>query len=164
MSPCKRLHILAALSIASALLASPLWADNCTFTMGYWKNNPNAWPVPNHMLGNVSYGPEELLAILGQPVEGNGLVALAHQLIAAKLNIAFGAESDAIDEVLYAADQMVGNRIVPPIGEGSLPPSSTSSLTAQLDAFNRGDVGPGHCDFVNAAESSSWGRVKMLYR
>ena len=39
-------------------------------------------------LGNVTYNQQELLSILSQPVRGNGLVLLAHQLIAAKLNIA----------------------------------------------------------------------------
>jgi hypothetical protein len=58
--------------------------DQCTFTQGYWENHPAAWPVDSLVLGDHEYTQAELLQILDQPVAGNGLIALAHQLIAAK--------------------------------------------------------------------------------
>jgi hypothetical protein len=42
--------------------------QNCTFTQGYWKTHPTAWPVLSLTLGTVSYTQAQLLAILGQPV------------------------------------------------------------------------------------------------
>ena len=63
----------------------------CTLGQGFWKNHPEAWPVGQVTLGTVSYSASQLLAIFTQPVAGNGLIQLAHQLIAAKLNIANGA-------------------------------------------------------------------------
>jgi hypothetical protein len=70
--------------------APPVWAQNgCAFfTQGYWKNHPDAWPLDTLTLGTVTYSKDQLLLILRRPVRGNGLVALAHQLIAAKLNVA----------------------------------------------------------------------------
>src|SRR3989344_377587 len=66
---------------------SPTPAQNCTLTQGYWKNHPDSWPVSSLILGTTVYTKAQLLTIFGQPVAGNGLVSLAHQLIAAKLNI-----------------------------------------------------------------------------
>src|SRR5688500_6235310 len=60
--------------------------SGCTYTQGWWKNHANQWDG-SVTLGNRSYSESELLQIWGQPVQGNGLVALAHQLAAAKLNI-----------------------------------------------------------------------------
>src|SRR4029453_6812058 len=69
--------------------------DQCTLTQGYWKTHNDtvclldpgsplcvAWPVASLMLGNVSYTQAELLAIFNTPAAGNGLLTLAHQLIA----------------------------------------------------------------------------------
>src|SRR5688572_26907655 len=64
--------------------------DDCVFTQGYWKNHAEAWPVSTLVLGTVSYSQAQLLEILRTPVRGNGLISLAHQLIAAKLNVANG--------------------------------------------------------------------------
>lgn len=125
----------------------------CTLTQGYWKthgpiptgNNSNMWPVTELALGNVTYTELQLQAILDKPAQGNGLIALAHQLIAAKLNVANGADSTSIAAAIASADAMVGNLVVPPVGGSSLPTSVTSSLTSALDGYNNGLTGPGHC-------------------
>jgi hypothetical protein len=126
----------------------------CTYTQGYWKthgpiptgNNSNEWPVTSLTLGSVSYTDLELLSIFGAtPAGGNGLVSLAHQLIAAKLNVENGADGTSVAAAIAAADALIGGLVVPPVGAGSLPSSATSSLTATLDSFNQGLTGPGHC-------------------
>ncbi len=137
--------------------------SNCTFTQGYWKNHTNVWPVSSLTLGTVSYSAAQLLQILNQSVGGNGLISLAHQLIAAKLNIANGADPTAIASTISAADALIGSLVVPPIGAGFLAPSATSSLTQALDDYNNGLTGPGHCPSV-PTRSSTWGRIKSLYR
>ena len=106
---------------------------DCTLTQGFWKNHEEAWPVTTLTLGSVSYSQPELLAILNQPVAGNGLIALSHQLIAAKLNVASGAGS--VGDIA-AADALIGALVVPPVGNGYLAPSTTSSLNDALDGFN----------------------------
>jgi len=79
-------------------------------------------------LGNVAYNQQQLQSILRQPVRGNGLVSLAHQLIAAKLNIATGTDASCIAAIIAAADALIGDLVVPPVGTGHLaPPRRLSS-------------------------------------
>jgi len=131
----------------------------CTYTQGYWKthsvdpagNNTDKWPAnvqANGLtLGAVSYTEAQLVSILNtSPSGGNGLVSLAHQLIAAKLNVENGADPAAVASAIAAADALISSRVVPPIGNGSLTNATTSALNQALTAYNEGGVGPGHCD------------------
>lgn len=131
-------------------------SEGCTFTQGYWKthgpiptgNNTDNWPpaaLPM-TLGTVSYTDLELQSIFDTPAGGNGLISLAHQLIAAKLNIANGADGTDVAGAIAAADALIGGLVVPPVGSGFLAPKNTSALTSTLDAFNQGAIGPGHCE------------------
>jgi hypothetical protein len=130
---------------------------DCTYTQGYWKthgpegcvagNNTNQWAATSLTLGNVSYTDLQLCSIFNTPAAGNGLISLAHQLIAAKLNVAKGAVPDlATAQCILEADTLIGDLVVPPVGSGSLPSSVTSALTACLTSFNEGTTGPGHCE------------------
>ena len=119
--------------------------NGCTFTQGFWKTHAEDWPVASVTVGTVTYSQADLLAIFNTSPAGNGLITLAHQLIAAKLNVAGGADDSSIAGAIAAADTLIGGLVIPPIGSGSLPPSATSSLTATLDSFNQGIIGPGHC-------------------
>ena len=121
-------------------------AAGCTRGQGYWKNHSEAWPVSSVTLGTTTYTAAQLLAIFGQPVAGNGLVQLAHQLIAAKLNVASGASTPpAVATGIVAADALIGGLVVPPVGSGALATSATSALNTLLDNYNSGIVGPGAC-------------------
>jgi hypothetical protein len=120
--------------------------SSCTYSQGYWRNHPNAWPVTSLTLGTVTYQAAELMAILDNPARGNGLVILVHQLIAAKLNIANGADSSAVQEAVTDADTMIEALVVPPIGDGYLAPAQTGDLTETLTEYNEGTIGPGHCN------------------
>jgi len=81
-------------------------------------------------------------------------------LIAAKLNQAQGASiPPSVLTAMSNADAMIGSLVIPPVGGGYLAPGSTSALTEQIDQFNNGYVGPGHCGTV-AAEPTTWGRLK----
>ncbi len=121
----------------------------CARTQGFWKNHPGAWPVTTLTLGTVTYTQSQLLSVLNQPVQGNGLISLAHQLITAKLNQLSGTSAPlAVQAAIAAADTLIGGLVVPPIGTGFLAPSSTSALTGTLDTYNEGlfPGGPPHCD------------------
>lgn len=128
--------------------------SGCTYTQGYWKthgpvptgNNTNQWPVTPLTIGSVSYTDLQLQAIFDKPAAGNGLISLAHQLIAAKLNIANGADGTAVASAIAAADALIGGLVIPPVGVGSLAPASTSALTSILASYNEGAIGPGHCE------------------
>jgi hypothetical protein len=97
-------------------------------------------------LGTVSYTQAQLLQILNQSAQGNGLVTSAHQLIAAKLNVAHGADPADAAQALSDADAMIGGPVIPPIGSGYFPPDQTSELVETLTQCNEGTMGPGHCD------------------
>jgi hypothetical protein len=120
-------------------------STNCSFTQGFWKNHPDAWPLTEMKLGTTSYSKVQLLAILHKAVAGNGLIALCHQLIAARLNLAYGASPAGMEGTFAAADALIGALVVPPVGSGSLPTTDTTALNDALAAFNEGKVGPGHC-------------------
>jgi hypothetical protein len=151
------------INTTTMVVQSGIAAQNCTYTLGYWKTHPGAWPVLSLQLGNVVYNQADLLAILNQPAGGNGLLILAHQLIAAKLNIANGADPSAASATIAAADAQIGNLICPPIGGDSLPPASVNSKSNLLDDYNNGIIGPGHCGTVPATQAT-WGNVKSIYR
>ena len=136
---------------------------NCTYTQGYWKTHPEVWPVASLTLGTVNYTAAELLSILNQPAQGNGLLILAHQLIAAKLNIANGADPSAAAAAIATADGMIGNLVIPPVGSGYLSPASVNGTATTLDNYNNGLIGPGHCGQV-PAQITSWGSIKSVYR
>jgi len=136
--------------------------NNCTYSQGYWKthgpiptgNNSNEWPSAGSYgsivlfeLGNPAYSYTDLewLSIFNTPAQGNGLVALAHQLMAAKLNVANGADPAALGSAIQDADNLIGSRILPPVGSGFVAPSVTGSLTETLADYNEGATGPGHC-------------------
>lgn len=144
--------------------------NDCTFTQGFWKNHPEAWTrVTSMVLGTVTYTNAQLQAILGQPANGNGLVSLAHQLIAAQLNILLGASAPpSVVTAINQANALIGGLIIPPItGAGFLDPSVTDPITNILDQFNSGQIGPGHCPDsggIVPATPTTWGRIKTLYR
>jgi len=112
----------------------------CVRGQGYWKNHPDAWPVTELQLGNVTYNQQQLLDILHEPVRGNGLLILAHQLIAAKLNIAAGADPSCIQETITEADALIGDLVVPPVGNGYLAPREAAPLAGILGRFNEGEM------------------------
>ena len=124
-------------------------STGCTLTQGYWKTHYPSWPLSvingGMTLGSVHYTAAQLESILNTSPVGNGLISLAHQLIAAKLNIANGADGSAVTSTIAAADALIGSLVVPPAGSGFLAPATTSALTSALDDYNNGVTGPGHC-------------------
>jgi hypothetical protein len=121
--------------------------QECVLTLGFWKNHVSAFrqrtPNDGLNLGSRRYTENQLLAILRTEPAGNGLIQLARQLITAKLN---GGEFDPnIDDVVDAADALIGSRVIPPVGSGFLHPSRTSSLIDRLTAFNEGRKGTPKC-------------------
>jgi hypothetical protein len=90
----------AVIVITPTTFAAPL-------TIGFWKNHPNAWPVTTLTLGGYTYNQTELLAILNTPVTGDARIALAQQLIAAKLNLAHGSNPGPIEGSIITADGLL---------------------------------------------------------
>lgn len=146
-------------TLAFAATANP----ECT--QGFWKTHPEVWPIgcTPMTLGTVSYTKTQLLAIFNQPADGNGLISMAHQLIAVKLNQCNGSNVASIAGAIASANSLIGALVIPPIGAGFLAPSQTSSLTNTLDNYNNGII-PGVVACATPARGSTWGQVKAMYR
>lgn len=144
---------------------TPSTSTNCVYTQGYWKNHPAAWPVTSLKLGNVIYSKAQLLLIFDTPAAGNGLISLAHQLIAAKLNVAAGAVAPALVlAAITTTDALIGNLIVPPIGGGYLAPATTSHLNDDLEEFNSLEMtGTIRCQGTTPVKVKTWGELKSIY-
>lgn len=142
--------------------AATLQPGSCIFTQGYWKNHASLWPVSSLTLGTVTYTKTQLLSILGTPAAGNGLLILAHQLIATKLNLANGGNGSACAAAVATADALIGGLVVPPVGGGFLAPSLVTATTQVLDNYNNGLLQPNDCP--TPARTSTWGAVKSVYR
>ena len=138
--------------------------ENCTRSYGYWKTHQGAWPVSSAKMGTVTYNGPQILAVFTKAPAGNGFLILAHQLLAARLNIAQGAvpTSDVVSAIA-AADALIGGLVCPPVGTGVLAPASVTSLIGTLTNFNEGDNGVKQCTTV-ATRTSTWGGLKLLYR
>jgi hypothetical protein len=130
-------------SVTPTPTATPV---GCVFGQGYWKNHPEAWPVTELQLGNTTYTQDQLLAILREPVRGNGLLILVKQEIAAKLNIANGADGSCIQQTLADADALIGDLVIPPIGDGYLRPRDVSPTAGILGDYNEGNLCAPSCD------------------
>jgi uncharacterized repeat protein (TIGR01451 family) len=121
--------------------------NNCTYTQGYWKNHPDAWPVEGITIGGVTYTKAEAIAILNTPPDGDATYILAHQLIAARLNILNGADPDAVATTIVEADDWLATH---PLGSNPSNPDREEAieLSEILDDYNNGLIGPGHCDKI----------------
>ena len=118
---------------------------SCPRGQGYWKNHPEQWPVNTLMLGSRQYTKTELLALLKTSAKGNASVILAYQLIAAKLNVANGADSGPVSGYIAQADAILAGY------SGALPYAITSSssvghsltdIATILDDYNNGKLTP----------------------
>ena len=119
----------------------------CTRTQGYWKNHEEDWALDSIVLGERSYDADICDDLLGTAVVGDMSISMAHQLIAAKLNVAAGASDDDIADVIEAADAWLAERDC----RDGLPLlvsdwDGGEEIKDALDAWNNGDTGPGHCD------------------
>ncbi len=135
----------------------------CTLTIGYWKThagfhgkNPDrVSPYLPIWLGTAGGAKSVQVTGAAQAVTilsfsgnaSNGINKLYAQLLAAKLNIANGADASAIAATIAAADAFLAN-----YGSGDW---SSLSKTQQklvltwmttLDNYNNGYIGPGHCN------------------
>jgi hypothetical protein len=115
----------------------------CPLSQGFWKTHPEVWPVTSLTLGRQTYTQAELLTLLNTPPRGDASLILAHQLIAAKLNTAHGANPTPVSAAISDADNLLSGFA------GKLPYHvASSSATGQamvndasvLDAYNNGKL------------------------
>jgi hypothetical protein len=123
-------------------------SGGCTLTWGYWKNHTSHWyQSPQNMaLGNRLYTFTQLKTILGtSPGGGDASLILAHQLIAAKFNIAvngtslshYGANMTLITQADALLAQWGGDLSVPHIMPTGSLAANMIAVASQIDALNQ---------------------------
>lgn len=137
---------------------------SCTLTQGYWKTHSLEGPAPydenwqNLGDADLDLSLEEqaeefrlsLMSyhdVLWTPVRGNVYWDLAHQFIAAELNLLNGASSDDVQDAFDAA-QAFFDSYTPEDAKAlkKAEKQEAIDLAAVLAAYNEGLIGPGHCD------------------
>ncbi len=79
----------------------------CPKGVGFWKNHADMWPVDTLLLGDQTYSKSELLRLLRMPTRGDASRILTRQLIAAKLNLAYGSDPAPITDTISSADSLL---------------------------------------------------------
>lgn len=128
----------------------------CTRTLGYWKTHSHRGPAPydDAWLNIGPLGADTEFFDLGRTwyqvfwtaPRGNANYILAHQYMAAKLNILNGAATTpAVVAAITGAEAYFGA-----LGSLSSAPTGATRATLlgwadTLDQYNNGVIGPGHC-------------------
>ncbi len=134
----------------------------CTLTQGYWKTHSKYGPAPHDdtwdQIGEdtqfFSSG-KTYYQVLWTAPAGNAYYILAHQYIAALLNIENGASTTpAVDAALAAATTFF-NTYTPSSTLTRAQRNAALALATTLDQYNNGLIGPGHCSEESSTSSST---------
>jgi hypothetical protein len=135
----------------------------CTLTLGYWKTHSEVGPAPYDEgwleIGDVDgdgtveqqnemfFGSGKTwLEVFRTPPAGNAYYNLAHQYMAAVLNIANGASStSAVDAAIAGAAALFGAQGVNDVTLSRAERTAALGYATTLDQYNNGLIGPGHC-------------------
>jgi len=111
-------------------------------TQGYWKNHQDQWKDGSGLfLGTNFYTNAQLETIFNTPVQGDASVDLAHQLIAALLNIANGTSPLPIQATIADAQNLIGSGFIPENISPSSPVGQQMTGDASiLDDYNNGRI------------------------
>ncbi len=125
----------------------------CTLTQGYWKTHSALGPAPyDDNWANLDPLEEGTLfyasgqtwhEVFWTPPAGNAYYNLAHQYMAAKLNLLNGADGATISKTIAQAEALFAS-----LDGTTLTKTQTSlarKLASTLDSYNNGLIGPGHC-------------------
>ncbi len=133
----------------------PCTSSGCTLTQGYWKTHSRKGPAPYDARWENLDALEEATPfflsgktwyeVFSTPVKGNAYYNLAHQYMAAKLNVLAGASASALGNALTTSEAFFA------VSTPSTPLTASQraallGLATLLDQFNNGEIGPGHCD------------------
>lgn len=75
-----------------------------TGTPGYWKNHPEAWPVEEITIGDVTYTKEDAIGNMKNPGKGDKTYTMFRALVSAKLNVLIGNDDSCIADTISEAD------------------------------------------------------------
>ena len=115
--------------------------EACPFSQGYWRNHPAEWPesaLPMTLGTTNSYNKTQLLRLFDAAVSRDASLILAHQLIAAKLNVANGSPvpSEVQDAIADADDAIAAYSLPAGIRPNSALGQTMTSIAKILDMYN----------------------------
>ncbi len=137
--------LIATLGLSLTLAIGQITAqDNstCPVGQGYWKNTPT-WPITQIMLGSQTYTQVEVLILLNTPPAGDASLILAHQLIAAKLNVAKGLDSTVVAGVIAQGDAVLAGftgRLPYHVAPSDATGQTFVNLSTILVSYNEGQL------------------------
>jgi hypothetical protein len=123
----------------------------CTLTQGYWKTHSKYGPAPYDSTWAV-IGEDTLFFNSGKtwitlfktpPKGGNAYIQLAHQYMAARLNVEAGASVPSSVATALASATALFNSVGSSFNASQTRQART--LAGILGSYNEGAVGPGHC-------------------
>lgn len=130
----------------------------CTLTQGYWKTHSNYGPAPyDETWGLIDEdttffdsGQSYYEVFWTHPKKGNAYYQLAHQYIAAKLNMLNGADPSDAQAAFNSATVLFDDPSHTPSYIGGLKGNNSIlkdfiDLAGILGKYNEGLIGPGHC-------------------
>jgi hypothetical protein len=120
---------------------------SCTLTQGYWKNHTQLWDASGERVVTTTdlffnSGKSYITLMNTPPAGGNTYIQLAHQYIAAKLNVNLGSDPTIIAALAQA--ETIFNGFAN--GVWTSKDKALTKLAATLDDYNNGVTGPGHCN------------------
>jgi hypothetical protein len=142
-------------SASVTVTCTPLPAPGCTATLGYWKTHSTYGPASKpDATWNLVGGPDAAFFSSGMswhqlfwtPVRGSAYVNLAHQYMAARLNILAGASSTPQVDAAIAWATTFFSTYTPSSALTKAVKNQALAFAGLLDDYNNGKIGPGHCD------------------
>ena len=115
--------------------------DGCTFTQGYWKNHTDVWPAPYTPGATFYTSGKTWLQVFNTAPKGNAYYILAHQFMAATLNV---ANSAGVPGSVTTALGTAAGYFADPAGS-TLTRTDLINLATLLDNYNNGLLGTPHC-------------------
>ena len=133
-------------------------AGGCTLTQGYWKTHSREGPAPyDEAWKNLGALEEDTPFFTSgktwyelfwtPPSGGNAYIQLAHQYMAAKLNILDGASTTpAVVAAITSAETFFATYAGPSTSLSKAAKAAAQATASTLDQYNNGLIGPGHCN------------------
>lgn len=122
--------------------------SGCTLTQGYWKTHTESWPTPYLPSATFYLSGMSWIDTFNTSPNGNGYYILAHQFMAAKLNLANGASAPtSIQAALGDAEAFLTANTPASCNQSNFNCNQQKATAAVLDDYNNGVYagGPPHC-------------------
>jgi len=126
--------------------------SGCTRTQGYWKNHASDSKHYDATWAKVGEGTaffksnQTYYSILGVQPKGNAYYILAHQYVAATLNMKVASAPNAVMTAYNQATTFFNTYTPAQVAGDKSLHSKATQLAGILDDYNNGKTGPGHCD------------------